>query len=98
MTISASSTDPLIEGRDSLTLDCDVDSNPPPSISWYKDVQKGAENTIQSLQEIGSGREFTIDTVSRHDAGTYTCIATNRIGESAKRDIIIDVQCKFNID
>ena len=95
VTISASSTAPLIEGRDTLELDCDVDANPPPSITWYKDVQKGSENTVQSLQEIGTGREFTIDTVSRHDAGTYTCIATNLIGESAKKDIFIDVQCKF---
>ena len=71
-----------------------MDANPPPSITWFKDVKKEAENTIQSLQEIGSGRELTIDTVSRHDAGTYTCIATNLIGESAKRDILIDVQCK----
>ena len=95
MTISALSTDPLIEGRDTLALDCDVDGNPPPSITWYKDVQKKSENSVQSLQEIGTGREFTIDTVSRHDAGTYTCIATNLIGESAKKDIFIDVQCKF---
>ena len=30
---------PLIEGRDALILDCDVEANPEPSISWYKDIQ-----------------------------------------------------------
>ena len=30
---------PLIEGRDALVLDCEVDSNPAPAISWYKDIQ-----------------------------------------------------------
>ena len=41
MTISPSAPAPapLIEGRDALVLDCVVDSNPAPAISWYKDIQ-----------------------------------------------------------
>ena len=30
----------------------------------------------------------------RHDAGTYTCLATNTIGESMGKDVDIDVQCE----
>ena len=32
--------------------------------------------------------------VLRHDAGTYTCLATNTIGESMGKDVDIDVQCE----
>ena len=39
ITPTAPAPAPLIEGRDSLVLDCEVDSNPLPSISWYKDIQ-----------------------------------------------------------
>ena len=33
VTISATATT-LVEGRDPLSLDCKVDSNPEPTISW----------------------------------------------------------------
>ena len=33
MTITAAAT-VLVEGRDGLKLDCEVDSNPKPSIAW----------------------------------------------------------------
>ena len=39
ITPTAPAPAPLIEGRDSLVLDCEVDSNPLPAISWYKDIQ-----------------------------------------------------------
>ena len=36
-----------------------------------------------------------METVSRHDAGLYSCIATNIIGEGDRVDIEIDVHCKL---
>ena len=44
MTISPSAPAPapLIEGRDALVLECVVDSNPAPAISWYKDLNTEA--------------------------------------------------------
>ena len=39
ITPTAPAPAPLIEGRDALVLDCEVDSNPLPAISWYKDIQ-----------------------------------------------------------
>lgn len=88
---------PLIEGRDALVLDCDVDSNPAPSISWYKDVQTDVSG-VPRLQEIERGPQLRLDTVNRHDAGVYTCIATNIIGESDRVDLPIDVHCKYLLD
>ena len=87
---------PLIEGRDALILDCEVEANPQPSISWYKDVNLESGG-VPRLQEIAQGPQFRVDTVSRHDAGLYTCIATNIIGESDRGDFAIDVHCEYKL-
>ena len=42
ITPTAPAPAPLIEGRDALVLDCEVDSNPAPAISWYKDLNTQA--------------------------------------------------------
>ena len=41
---------PLIEGRDALILDCEVEANPEPSISWYKDINTESGG-VPRLQE-----------------------------------------------
>ena len=94
---SAPAPAPLIEGRDALVLDCDVDANPAPAISWYKDVATDGTG-VPRLQEIERGPQLRLDTVNRHDAGVYTCIATNIIGESDRVDLPIDVHCKYPLD
>ena len=88
---------PLIEGRDALILDCEVDANPEPSISWYKDINTESGG-VPRLQEISRGPQYRVDTVNRHDAGLYTCIATNIIGESDRGDFAIDVHCEYDPD
>ena len=110
---SAPAPAPLIEGRDSLVLDCNVDANPEPSIAWYKDVQTDgsgvprlqvsqlicANVTIMScVQEISRGATLSLQTVNRHDAGLYSCVATNIIGESERADLEIDVHCKYCLE
>ena len=87
---------PLIEGRDALILDCDVEANPAPSISWYKDINLESGG-VPRLQEIAQGPQYRVDTVSRHEAGLYTCIATNIIGESDRGDFAIDVHCEYKL-
>ena len=52
ITPTAPAPAPLIEGRDSLVLDCEVDSNPLPSISWYKDIQTDGSG-VPRLQVSG---------------------------------------------
>ena len=112
ITPTAPAPAPLIEGRDALVLDCEVDSNPAPAISWYKDIQTDGSGvprlqvtsvmtgqvsslTIIHSQEISRGAQLRMETVSRHDAGLYSCIASNIIGEGDRVDIEIDVHCKL---
>jgi len=71
-------------------LDCDVDANPEPSIAWYKDVQTDGSG-VPRLQEISRGPQLKVDVVNRHDAGLYSCVATNIVGESGRADLPVDV-------
>jgi hypothetical protein len=97
VTITAAAT-VLVEGRDGLGLDCAVDSNPAPAIAWCRTALHCTAlhcTRWYADAEVGRGRELTLSTVSRHDAGTYTCLATNALGESKAKEVAIDVQCKW---
>ena len=79
-------TNVLSEGE-SVLLTCDVDSNPPASITWNK---LGPRKTF-----ISSERNLTIPVISRSHAGTYECQAENNLGLSNPSTQIVDVQCKL---
>ena len=75
----------LSEGE-SVMLTCEVDSNPPASITWTK---LGLRNTF-----ISSERKLNLPVLSRNDAGTYECQAENSMGLSNPSSQKLDVQCK----
>lgn len=56
----------------------------------------GSTLSIIHCQEISRGAQLRMETVSRHDAGLYSCIASNIIGEGDRVDIEIDVHCKLS--
>ena len=45
-TVSSSSSSPLREGRDSVTLRCAADSNPPPTYIWVRGSDSGEVRAI----------------------------------------------------
>ena len=75
--------DQTVNETDSLNIKCDADGNPPPTIKWK--TPTGSVHT---------GNVYTILSVSRSDAGTYTCTASNGIGKEAMASILVTVQCK----
>lgn len=67
----------LVINGQRLEIECPANGDPIPSISWQKDgtelvaggrIQMGEEGTLQL-------RKFA----SKRDAGTYTCVASNRL-------------------
>ncbi|KAG5276279.1 hypothetical protein AALO_G00130100 [Alosa alosa] len=67
----------LTEG---LTLECEADGHPTPSLSWLKDgvpVRSG-----EKLQVLDQGRRIQILNANPSDAGRYVCVATSVAGET----------------
>ncbi len=65
------------------TLTCVAGGDPPPLIMWSHD-----------LQILSTDGTLTFAAVSRDDAGTYRCIASNTAGVS-RQDINLNVFCKL---
>ena len=87
MTVTASTYDPVVEGKDSVSLFCEVDSNPESTVQWTKDGL---------VDVVGEERELSITPVNRHDTGTYFCVATNQLGPSTPQQVDVNVHCEFD--
>ncbi|XP_055017752.1 hemicentin-1 [Boleophthalmus pectinirostris] len=64
-----------------LTLECLVDSDPPPNIEWYKDdakMQLGGR-----IQGLAGGQYLEIQEVRLEDSGHYSCVVTNMAGSTS---------------
>ncbi|KAM6112589.1 Fc receptor-like protein 2 [Phoenicopterus ruber ruber] len=69
-TISMARTEPLVLVGESLNLSCSVRAGTAPvTFTW-----------LQDGQELGSGSVLSLGTVGPEHAGTYQCLATNRLG------------------
>ncbi|XP_076831924.1 myelin-associated glycoprotein isoform X2 [Brachyhypopomus gauderio] len=63
----------VMEGS-SVVLHCDVDSNPPPRISWhFKDEEL--------MSDTASNSSLSLESLSPEQEGVYTCVGDNGYGE-----------------
>ena len=88
MTVTSSADGPVVEGRDSVSLKCDVDSNPEAELAWRKEGTR---------RVLGNFPVLDIGLVSRTDMGTYTCMATNQLGVSAPVSVDVETYCKYKL-
>ncbi|GIY13520.1 hypothetical protein CDAR_68362 [Caerostris darwini] len=65
-------------------IECFVDSNPPPTITWYKNdkIINFADHALIKVIEDGKVLQFLKTTPE--DSGDYTCIAENSVGKTEK--------------
>ncbi|XP_061872039.1 Fc receptor-like protein 3 [Colius striatus] len=69
-TITMARTEPSVPAGESLNLSCSVrDGTAPVTFTWLRDGQ-----------ELGSGPVLALGTVGSAHAGSYQCLATNRLG------------------
>lgn len=57
----------------------------------------GNNRNKENQDIILSNQTLVIRQIERHTAGNYTCIATNRLGESSSAPLHLHVKCKFFI-
>ncbi|KAM4651963.1 sialoadhesin-like [Discoglossus pictus] len=82
--INSSHEDGQVKEGEDVMLSCLTNSNPDPNLySWYKDGLVLNQN--QSV--------FQIESMTEADAGSYYCMAHNRIGEAASPPVTLN--CSF---
>ena len=78
----------LLEGKD-LQLFCDASGMPPPNITWVRISPSGSESNV-----LHWGTTWDFKNISRTEAGTYRCTASNGVGSSVSRVLQINVECE----
>ncbi|XP_052400814.1 B-cell receptor CD22-like [Carassius gibelio] len=78
--VSNFSLSDVIAERDSVTLICSSDSNPPAEMSWFK-----------GRTFVGSGSIYSISNISSDDRGEYKCKSSNEHGVKYSDPVILNV-------
>ncbi|XP_074195610.1 myopalladin isoform X2 [Rhinolophus sinicus] len=71
------------EGR-LCRLDCKVSGLPPPELTWLLNGQPVLPDVSHKMLVRETGvHSLLIDPLTQRDAGTYTCVATNKTGQNS---------------
>lgn len=78
----------LHEG-DELNITGRIQAYPSVGIMWYRDGLKlrPSRRSVTTLSHDGR-IDLTINSITRRDAGTYTCVATNEVGHAESSAIV----------
>ncbi|XP_045504536.1 hemicentin-1-like [Colias croceus] len=82
--------------RRSIVLKCEVDGNPPPKISWLKDIQKLSDN-LPNVQNVQGHSVLAVWSANTRDAGRYICVAENAAGTAHRvYELVVRVPGKWS--
>ncbi|XP_022705561.1 lachesin-like [Varroa jacobsoni] len=87
--ISDNSTRSIITSTGAnASLECYADGFPPPRITWRRENN----DLLPTGGAIYRGNVLSIFGVTKDDRGTYYCIADNRVGKGARRNVGVEVE------
>ena len=66
------------------------------AIISYSPLQNASVTQNMSSGVILSTHSLVLQGVTRHNSGSYTCLATNSRGETASKPVNLRVQCKYS--
>uniref|UniRef100_A0A3Q0S2A3 Ig-like domain-containing protein n=1 Tax=Amphilophus citrinellus TaxID=61819 RepID=A0A3Q0S2A3_AMPCI len=89
--ISSETREYLAPVDSSVTLHCQTEGSPPPSVTWHKDGHVLSETVRQRVLSSGS---LQIAFIQPSDAGRYTCTAANAAG-TVSLEMSLTVQSRF---
>ena len=78
----------VVEGDQSVTLECNPDGEPTPNVTWTKVYTNDSDSGV-----LKTGNQFVLET-NRNNSGTYRCTAYNGIGTAPNRTVKVEVNCK----
>ena len=78
----------------SVSLDCPATGVPEPDVEWTRRDDALSVVSQPSLRLVDGGRRLQLLNAHLHDAGAYTCNATNAAGTASKQ-FVIDVIGEF---
>ena len=77
-----------------VTLSCNADGNPIPTISWTKNGYPIDTSNNSRISFSVDKKQLTITNVNRTDSGEYQCVANNSLGNDTSNAGTLDIQCK----
>ncbi|NWH38524.1 IGS10 protein, partial [Chloropsis hardwickii] len=87
----------VVKPGKTITLNCSVDGNPPPDISWMLPNGTWFSSSIRTPQfSTGSNGTLTLYNPERQHAGRYRCAARNQVGYIEKL-VVLEVAQKPSI-
>ena len=97
-TIEPNSTIIAVKGR-SVTLNCNVDGNPPPRVDWTRNGKPVPSPADTRRLILPSGSLHITKIINyrgnKPDVGVYQCIATNKVGTTVSRKVKLSVAGKL---
>ena len=83
-----------VNGGDPLILSCTSRGSPPDRFTWRKDNDPVLQSTTTPVTYANNTAifraDYSIDSVTTSDSGTYTCTVTNPIGsDSANITVVV---------
>jgi len=80
---------------DTLELYCNVSGKPEPMLKWYHDnIDVETEKNVD-FKHLRSNYTMTKVKLNRNDRGNYSCVASNKYGESTLQFIQLEVLGRF---
>jgi len=82
----------VVEGQD-VELKCFASGYPPPEIYWRRqDNDPLPKNAFGEQSSVFKGNILRIANVTKDNRGTYYCVATNVVGQGARRNVDVEVE------
>ncbi|KAL9951088.1 hypothetical protein ACROYT_G043684 [Oculina patagonica] len=84
--------DTSIPERDNVTLTCNADGNPEPTISWTRNGYPLDTSEDSRITFSENKKQLIITNVKRTDSGEYRCVAKDSLGNDTSTAATLNIQ------